>query len=161
MTLKFILNGNDQEINADADRRLVDILREEFHLLGTRDGCRSGNCGLCTVIFNGLVMPSCLIPAFRIRGCEIITVEGFSQTIEGHDIIEGFARAGVETCGFCEAAKLLSASALLDRNPRPSHDEILAAFQGIRCRCTDTDSLIEGVQAAIGIRRRRLYGRGT
>jgi carbon-monoxide dehydrogenase small subunit len=161
VTLGFILNGEDVVAKADAERRLVDILRNNFKLLGAREGCLSGVCGSCSVIFNNRVVPSCLIPAFRIRGSEIITIEGFSQTDEYQDIQEGFSRAGVETCGFCDAGKILSVETLLERNLRPSREEILAGFQGVKCRCTEPDSLIEGVLAAWDIRQRRLYGRSA
>jgi carbon-monoxide dehydrogenase small subunit len=161
MTLGFILNGEDVVAKADAERRLVDILRNHFKLLGAREGCLSGVCGACSVIFNNRVVPSCLIPAFRIRGSEIITIEGFSQTDEYQDIRKGFARAGVETCGFCDTGKILAVETLLERNLRPSREEILAGFQGIKCRCTEPDSLVEGVLATCDIRQRRLYGRSS
>jgi carbon-monoxide dehydrogenase small subunit len=161
MTVSFILNGEDVVIRTDAERRLVDILRGTFQLLGSKNGCNVGNCGACSVIFNGLVVKSCLIPAFRIRGSEIITLEGFSQTDEYQDILQGFAETGFESCGFCDTGKILSAEALLSRNPRPSRDEILPAFHDVKCRCTEPESLVQGVLAAIEKRQRRLYGRGA
>jgi carbon-monoxide dehydrogenase small subunit len=161
VTLGFILNGEDVVAKVDASRRLVDILRNNFKLLGAREGCLSGSCGSCSVIFNNRVVPSCLIPAFRIRGSEIITIEGFSQTNEYQDIREGFSRAGVETCGFCDAGKILAVETLLERNLRPSREEILAGFSGVKCRCTEPDSLAEGGLAAWDIRQRRLYGRSA
>jgi carbon-monoxide dehydrogenase small subunit len=161
MTLGFILNGEDVVVKADADRRLIDILRSHFKLLGAKEGCLSGICGSCSVIFNGKTVPSCLIPVFRIRGSEIITIEGFSQTDEYQDIQEGFSRSGVENCGYCSAGKILAVETLIERNLRPSRDEILAAFKGIKCRCTEPESLIEGVLATCDIRQRRLYGRST
>jgi carbon-monoxide dehydrogenase small subunit len=161
MTLGFILNGEDVVVKADAERRLVDILRNNFKLMGVREGCLSGICGSCSVIFNNRVVPSCLIPAFRIRGSEIITIEGFSQTDEYQDIREGFSRAGVETCGFCDTGKILAVETLIERNLRPTREEILAGFQGVKCRCTEPDSLIEGVLTTCDIRQRRLYGRSA
>jgi carbon-monoxide dehydrogenase small subunit len=161
MTLGFILNGEDVVVKADADRRLIDILRNHFKLLGAKAGCLSGVCGGCSVIFNGKVVPSCLIPAFRIRGSEIITIEGFSQTNEYQDIREGFSRSGVENCGYCDAGKILVVETLLGRNLRPTRDEILLAFRGIKCRCTEPDSLVAGVLATSEIRQRRLYGRSA
>jgi len=113
------------------------------------------------VIFNGFVSHACLIPAFRLRGSEIITIEGFSQTDEYHDIITGFARAGLESCGYCNTSKILNAAALLDRIKRPLREEIISAFNGIKCRCTDTEKLIEGIENAAEIRQRRLYGRSA
>jgi carbon-monoxide dehydrogenase small subunit len=161
MTVKFILNGEDVAVRTEADGRLLDILRGSFKLLGTKTGCLSGRCGACFVILNNNVIPSCLVPAFRVRNTEIVTIEGFAQTDEYQDIVTGFARAGVECCGYCDNGKILAASALLDRISRPSREDILAAFTGIRCRCTEPESLVEGVLAAADIRQRRFYGRGA
>jgi carbon-monoxide dehydrogenase small subunit len=161
MTINFILNGEDVVIRTEADGRLLDILRGSFKLLGAKTGCLSGRCGVCFVILNGKVVPSCLVPAFQIRNSEIITIEGFSQTDEYQDVAAGFSRAGVECCGYCDSGKILAASALLERIPRPSREEILSAFAGIRCRCTEPETLVEGVSAAADIRQRRLYGRGA
>ena len=161
MTIGFILNGEDVTVRTYADNRLVDILREVFNLLGTKTGCRSGKCGTCSVIFNGDVVKSCMIPAFKIRNSEIITIEGFSQTVEYQDIATGLDEAEVENCGFCHTGKILTAEALLAKNPRPSREEILAAFQGIKCRCTEPEELVQGITAATEYRRRRLYGRSS
>jgi carbon-monoxide dehydrogenase small subunit len=161
MTIGFILNGEDVVVRTEADTRLIDILRGTFALLGAKSGCLSGYCGACSVIFNGSVVQACLIPAFRIRGCEIITIEGFSQTDEYQDIALGFAEAGVMSCGFCDTGKILATEALLSRVPRPNREEILAAFDGIRCRCTEPESLVAGVQAVAETRQRRLYGRAS
>jgi carbon-monoxide dehydrogenase small subunit len=169
VTVNFILNGEDAEVQTGANTRLLDILRDNFKLMGAKAGCRSGNCGVCFVIVinrensreSGRVMPSCLIPAFHVRGREVITIEGFSQNNEYQDIIEGFSQAGVENCGYCDSAKILVTEALLEQTPRPSRQEILAAFRGIRCRCTDPESLVEGVLAAAETRRRRVYGRSS
>ena len=158
MKLEFILNGEDVLVQSEAESRLVDILRGSFTLLGTKSGCCIGYCGACMVIFNGAVVKSCLIPALKTQGSEIITIEGFSQTDEYQDILIGFSEAGLEGCGFCHTGKILAAGALIDRNLRPSKDEILPAFSDIRCRCTDPAELVLGVMAAADHRRRRLYG---
>jgi carbon-monoxide dehydrogenase small subunit len=161
MTIGFILNGEDVVVRTEAETRLIDILRGTFGLLGAKAGCLSGSCGACSVIFNGAVSPACLIPAFRIRGSEIITIEGFSQTDEYQDIARGFSTAGVVSCGFCDTGKILAVEALLSRKSRPGREEILAAFDGIRCRCTEPESLTAGVMAVVEIRQRRLYGRSS
>lgn len=161
MTIGFILNGEDVVVQSAADRRLVDILRENFKLLGAKAGCRLGRCGSCYILFNGKLAPSCLLPAFAVRGGEVVTIEGFAQTDEYQDIVSGFSRAGVENCGYCDAGKILAAEALLDRNPRPSGEEILSAFDGNLCRCTDARLLAEGVAQAAELRQRRLYGRSS
>jgi carbon-monoxide dehydrogenase small subunit len=159
MTIDFILNGEDVVVRSDAELRLADILRDSFSLLGTKTGCLTGCCGACIVIFNGVIVQSCLIPAFRIRGSEIITIEGFSQTDEYQDIVAGFSRAALRNCSVCESGKILTTEALLERIPRPERRQILNAFSGIRCRCIDPDTLVEAVQAAADIRQRRIYGR--
>jgi carbon-monoxide dehydrogenase small subunit len=161
MTVGFILNGEDVVVRTEADKRLIDILRGTFQLLGAKSGCLTGACGACAVIFNGVVTSSCLIPAFRVRGGEIITIEGFSQTNEYQDIVIGFSQVGLENCGFCDTGKILATEALLSRNSRPSGEDILAAFAGIKCRCTEPESLTEGVLAVADIRQRRLYGRSA
>jgi len=158
MNMTFILNGEDVTVDSNPDTRLVDILRDSFSLLGAKDGCNIGVCGTCLIIFNGDVVKSCLIPALKIRGCEIITIEGFSQTFDYQDIIQGFSETGFEDCGFCTTGRILATEALLGRNKAPSRDEILMAFSGIRCRCTEPDLLVQGVLAASEYRRRRLYG---
>ncbi|MDR0289900.1 MAG: aldehyde oxidoreductase [Treponema sp.] len=161
MTIGFILNGEDVVIRSEANMRLIDILRVNFGLLGSKTGCLTGKCGFCSVIFNGRVSHACLIPAFRLRGSEIITIEGFSQTREYQDIVDGFAQAKLESCGYCRSGKILSAEALLDRNHRPSRKDILNAFGGIKCRCTDPDKLVEGIEKTLEVRQRRLYGRSA
>jgi carbon-monoxide dehydrogenase small subunit len=161
MTIGFILNGEDVVVRAEADLRLINILRGHFGLLGAKTGCLTGKCGACSVIFNGEVVKACLIPAFRIRGSEVITIEGFSQTDDYQDIVTGFLRTGLETCEFCRTGKILTAAVLLERRSRPSREEILADFSGIRCRCTDPGGLAEAVTLAAEMRQRRLYGRSA
>jgi len=158
MTMTFILNGEDVTVDSNPETRLVEILRDDFNLLGAKDGCNIGVCGTCLIIFNGDVVKSCLIPALKIGGCEIITIEGFSQTFDYQDIIQGFSDTGFEDCGFCTTGRILATEALLGRNKAPSKEEILFAFNGIRCRCTEPDLLVKGVLAASEYRRRRLYG---
>ena len=159
MTISFILNGEDVVINSEPSVRLIDILRVDFGLLGAKAGCLTGKCGFCAVFFNGSLSHACFIPAFRVNGSEVITIEGFSQTDEYHDIIAGFAQAGLKNCGYCEASKLLNAEALLEKIKRPSRQEILSALNGIKCRCTDPEQLVEGIKNAADIRQRRLHGR--
>jgi len=161
MTISFILNGEDVVIRSDANVRLVDILRVNFGLLETKTGCLTGKCGFCAVIFNGSVSHACLIPAFRLKDSEVITIEGFSQTDEYHDIMAGFAEAKLESCGYCATSKILNAGALLERIERPSRQEILHFFSGIKCRCTDPEKLVEGIERTVELRQRRLYGRSA
>jgi len=159
MTLSFILNGEDVDIRVRTGDRLSDILRSGFGLLGVQSDCRCGRCGRCLVFLGGRLVPSCLIPAFRARGSEVVTIEGFALTDEYQDIVAGFASAGMSTCGFCESGKIMAAAALLERRTRPSPEEILEHLSSAPCRCTDPDSLVKAVQAAAEHRARRLYRR--
>jgi carbon-monoxide dehydrogenase small subunit len=161
MTIGFILNGEDVNVQTEAQVRLVDILRSKFNLLHAKSGCLSGRCGCCSVIFNGKVIPACTIPMFHVRGCEIITLEGFCKTDEYQDIMTGFAKAHVETCGYCDAAKVLAIEAFLDINSKPDKKEAAEAFDGVICRCTEHSSLIEALLITADIRQRRLYGRAS
>ncbi|MDR0567996.1 MAG: aldehyde oxidoreductase [Spirochaetaceae bacterium] len=160
MTLEFTLNGEAVMTEAQANTRLIDIVRgRPFSLTGAKTGCLIGVCGACSVIFNGKVIKSCLIPAFRVQGSDIITIEGFAKTGEYQDILGGFEKAGVEPCGYCNTGKILIAQAILAKNRQPTRNDILPKLGGIRCRCTEPESLIEAVLAAADIRQRRIYGR--
>jgi len=161
MNISFILNGEDVIIRCGAMVRLIDILRVDFGLMGTKAGCLVGKCGLCTVIFNGSVSLACLIPAFRLQKSEVITIEGFALTDEYQDIVSGFDEIELDHCEYCRTGKILVAGTLLGRSKRPSRDEILRTVDGIRCRCTDPERLAEGMEKALEIRMRRLYGRSV
>jgi carbon-monoxide dehydrogenase small subunit len=161
MTVGFILNGEDVVVRTEAGVRLIHILRESFGLFGAKSGCLNGQCGACSIIFNGNVTSACLIPAFRIKGSEIITIEGFSQTDEYHDIVTGFKEVHLGNCGYCESGKILCTEAILERFPKPTREEIIMNFSGINCRCTNIDRLVEAVNCIIDIRQRRLYGRSA
>jgi aerobic carbon-monoxide dehydrogenase small subunit len=159
MTISFILNGEDVTAKARSVDRLSDVLRDQFDLPGVQSDCRCGRCGRCLVFLDGRLVPSCLLPAFKARGREIVTLEGFSQTEDCRDVAAGFREAGVETCGFCEGPKLMAAAALLERSPRPSPPEILEHMSVAPCRCTDPEALVRAVQAASELKARRLYRR--
>jgi len=156
MTINFILNGEDVVFNGETGVRLIDILRENFGLFGAKPGCLAGQCGACSVILNGKVSPACLIPAFKIKGCEIITIEGFSQTIEYQEIIKGFADVHLGNCGYCEAGKILCTEAILDQNISPTKEDILIGFSGIKCRCTNAERILKAIKLISTIRLRRL-----
>jgi carbon-monoxide dehydrogenase small subunit len=161
MTINFILNGEDVVFRGEAGVRLIDILRGSFGLFGAKAGCLSGQCGACSVLLDGQVSPACLIPAFKIRGSEVITIEGFSQTVEYQEIIDGFIESHLGNCGYCEAGKILCTEALLDKSLSPAKEEILMAFSGIKCRCTNVERLIKAVNIIAGTRERRLFGRSS
>ena len=155
----FILNGEDVIIHSKANIRLIDILRNNFGLLKTKTGCLCGKCGFCSVLFNGSICLACMIPAFKLHRNEIITIEGFSHTNEYQDIVKGFAAAGLSPCAYCINSKILVAAALLEKSKRPEKKEILDAYGGVKCRCSEPEKLLEAIEKTIDIRHRRLYGR--
>jgi aerobic carbon-monoxide dehydrogenase small subunit len=159
MIIGFILNGDDVSAKADPEDRLIDLLREQFRLFGAKAGCYAGKCGSCSVLLNGRVVPSCMVPVFAARSTEIITIEGFVQTVDYLDIEKGFRKAGIETCGYCASAKILTAHALLETNPDPDIEAIRTAFSGIVCRCNEFNGLSQAVRESAIARQRRIYGR--
>jgi aerobic carbon-monoxide dehydrogenase small subunit len=159
VTVSFILNGEDVVAKARSVDRLSDLLRNSFGLLGVRSDCRCGRCGRCLVFLDGRLVPSCIVPAFSVRSKEVVTIEGFSQTEDYRDIADGFKAAGAESCGFCEAPKIMVAAALLERTPRPSPRQILEHMSSAPCRCTDPEAIVKAVQAVAELRARRLYRR--
>jgi carbon-monoxide dehydrogenase small subunit len=161
MNINFILNGDDVNIQCEPAVRLIDILRKGFGLFDTKSGCLTGQCGACSVFINGQLSPACLLPAFKIRDTEIITIEGFSKTIEYEEIITGFQYSHLGNCGYCETGKILCTEALLDKIPIPSKEEILMGFSGIKCRCTNAERLVKAVNIISGIRQRRLNGNAS
>ena len=161
MNVNFILNGDDVTVRCEEAARLIDVLREHFGLFGAKSGCLTGQCGACSVFINGQLSPSCLVPAFRIRGSEIITIEGFSKTIEYEEIKTGFQYSHLGNCGYCEAGKILCTEAILDKHISPSKEEILLGFSGIKCRCTNAERLVRAVTIVAGLRQRRLNGRAS
>jgi carbon-monoxide dehydrogenase small subunit len=156
MKIRFSLNGVSASIDVDPGERLSTILRDWFHLKGTKCGCLQGRCGTCSVIWNGAITASCLVPAFRLPGTKIITIEGFVKTNNYRDIENGFARVPVIMCGYCDSAKTLTAESLLVNNSGLDREEILSAYTGIRCTCTNPDALVDGVLAAAKERKARL-----
>lgn len=133
--LKFTLNGEPMEIPVSPSDMLVDIIREKLHLTGTKIGCGMGECGACTVIMNGETVASCLVPALKAMGANIETVEGVGKQ-ELHPVQEAFMDLSAIQCGYCTPGMIVSAKALLDKNPNPSSVEIREAISGNICRCT-------------------------
>lgn len=155
MIIPFELNGAMVYIDSNPAERLVHILRQRYHLTGSKEGCLSGRCGSCMVLMNGNPVPSCIVPVFQARNASIETIEHFRKGDECRDILDGFASAGVTMCGYCDAGKILIADAILRSNERPSKDDIKSMFSGNLCRCTSIDDLVEGVRQAAIIRRKR------
>ncbi len=142
------VNGIDHVIEIEENRRLLDVLREELSLTGTKEGCGIGECGACTVILNGEAVNSCLILAVQADGGTVLTVEGLEQEGEMSRLQKAFLEHGAVQCGFCTPGMLMSAKALLDRNPHPTEAEIREAIAGNLCRCTGYKQIVEAIDAA-------------
>jgi aerobic-type carbon monoxide dehydrogenase small subunit (CoxS/CutS family) len=141
------INGIRYEREIDSGMRLLDFIREEIKLKGVKEGCGEGECGACTVILNGNAVNSCIIYAASIDGAEIITIEGIGGK-ELDPIQRAFIDAGAVQCGYCTPGMILSAKALLDKNPEASEEEIRAGISGNLCRCTGYDKIVKGVLLA-------------
>jgi carbon-monoxide dehydrogenase small subunit len=144
------VNGERHEIAVEPYHTLLKVLREELGLTGTKRGCDQGECGACTVLMDGLPVPSCLMLAVQAQGREITTIEGLAQERELHPLQQAFIEHFGFQCGFCTPGMILTAKALLDRNPHPTKGEIKEAIAGVICRCTGYVQVIEAIQAAAG-----------
>ena len=146
--ISFRLNNKEYQIEADPCDRMLDVLRNDLNLRGTKEGCGVGECGACTVVINGKAVTSCLVAAGQMDGADILTVEGLSQTEIGSVLQRCFIDNGAVQCGFCTPGMLMSAYALLQVNPDPSRDEIRQAIAGNLCRCTGYVPILDSIEAA-------------
>jgi aerobic-type carbon monoxide dehydrogenase small subunit (CoxS/CutS family) len=146
--LTLRVNGETRTVAAEPHHTLLEVLREELDLTGTKHGCELGECGACTVLLDGVPILSCLTLPQQIGQGEILTVEGLANGPELHPLQTAFAEEGAAQCGYCTPAMLLSAKALLDANPRPTRDEIAQAISGNLCRCTGYTAIYEAVEKA-------------
>ncbi|MEW6663859.1 MAG: (2Fe-2S)-binding protein [Thermodesulfobacteriota bacterium] len=143
--IRVTINGVRQALSIPANRMLVDLLREDLGLTGTKKGCESGECGACSVILDGRLVDSCLVPAMKVDGSEILTVEGLAEDNELHPIQKAFWENGAVQCGYCTPGMLLSAKSLMDENPTPTKQDIQAALAGNLCRCTGYVKIIDAI----------------
>jgi len=148
MKVRINVNGNWMERETMPDRLLVDFLREDLGLTGTKKGCEEGECGACTIILDGKTVLSCLVPAVKAQGAEILTVEGMAEGNKLHPIQQAFWEEGAVQCGYCTPGMLLSAKALLDENPAPGVEEVKEAISGNLCRCTGYSKIVRAIQVA-------------
>ncbi len=148
MTIRFVLNGNAVQIEAPADRRVVDLLREDLGLTGTKEGCGGGECGACTILVDGESRLSCLMLAAQLEGRAVTTIEGMARDGVLHPVQEAFVRCGAVQCGFCTPGMILSASALLKQRPDAGRLEIRAGLSGNLCRCTGYAKIVDAVEEA-------------
>lgn len=146
--IKFNLNHNDVEIDLDPTTRLLDVLRNHFNLLGTKEGCGEGSCGACVVLMDGYSVNSCLLPLANVEGHEIITIEEFSKTKRYEVLKDAFAEEGGSQCGFCTPGMIIASESVLSHNPHPSEEEVRAGLAGNLCRCTGYQAIVNAVLIA-------------
>ena len=142
------INGDAYELAVVPSHTLLEVLREDARLTGTKHGCEQGECGLCTVLIDGRPQFSCLTLAIEAQGADIRTVEGLATSGELHPLQQAWGETGASQCGYCTPGMLMSAQALLERNPSPSRTEIREALAGNLCRCTGYQAIIEAVELA-------------
>jgi carbon-monoxide dehydrogenase small subunit len=153
IALSFTLNGKAIKIAVDPSTLLVDLLREDLGLTGTKVGCREGECGACTVLIDGEAYNSCLIPALKVQGRDVMTIEGLQKSDGSLDPIQqAFMEAGAAQCGFCTPGMILNAKALLSSNPNPDEHEIRKALSGVLCRCTGYRKIVEAVKNVAAVK---------
>ena len=155
MLVKFRINGDPVEVSLKAgDRLLVDVLREDLRLTGTKHGCGIGACGTCTVIMDGYPIASCLQLAAMCDGTDIRTIEGLAGTATLHPVQQAFVNQSALQCGICIPGHVMAACALLDRNPDPTDDEIRASADSVYCRCTGYVRILDAYKEAIALSRK-------
>jgi len=152
MMINIQINGTAHALDAPPMKRLLDVLREDVHLTGTKEGCGEGECGACSVIVDGEVINSCLVPVCQVSGSAILTVEGLARDGRLDPLQQAFLECGGAQCGICTPGMLIAARALLDETPRPSRDEIKEAIAGNLCRCTGYVKIIDAIQQAAASR---------
>ena len=151
--IQFTLNGKSITREVPSHRLLLDLLRDEIGLTGTKEGCGTGDCGACTVIMNGKPVNSCLVLSGELDGADLTTIEGLKIGPELHSIQKAFIQDGGAQCGYCTPGMLMMSKALLDENPDPSEEDIRFALSGNLCRCTGYAKIIQAVQDAAAMMR--------
>lgn len=147
--IKVKVNGKMMEAEVSGNMRLLDLVRDTFNLTGTKEGCAVGECGACTVVMDGSAVCSCLVLAAQCDGAEVTTVEGLATDATSRAVQESFVEHGGVQCGFCTPGLLLSTKALLDKNPRPTEEELKDALEGNICRCTGYQPILNSIKAVI------------
>ena len=147
IALNIVVNGERLRLKIPPNLRLIDLLRDELRLTGTKEGCGVGECGACTVVVDGEAVNACLVLAGQCEGKEVLTIEGLEKNGDLHPLQKAFIEHGAVHCGFCTPGMIMSAYALLQKNPRPGEEEIARCISGNLCRCTGYKQIIEAVQA--------------
>jgi len=147
-SVEFILNGKSVSLSVSPTDTLLDVLRDNLYMTGTKKGCGKGECGACTVLIDGEAVNSCLIPAMKVSGRSVETIEGIGSEDDLHPLQEEFVNKAAIQCGFCTPGMIMSAKALLDKTTRPTKEQVKEAISGNLCRCTGYVKIEEAVQAA-------------
>ena len=147
--VKFRVNGETVSVDVEPTKTLLDVLREDLFLTGTKRGCDSGECGACTVLLSGQAVNSCLVLASELDGQDVLTIEGLSKDPrELHPLQKAFIEEGAVQCGFCSTGMIMTAKAILDMNPDPTEDEVKHAIAGNLCRCTGYSKILRAILSA-------------
>jgi len=160
LTIGFIINGQKKTIETTPSTRLLDLIRDDLHLTGTKEGCGKGECGACTVIMNGELVASCLVLAPQADGAVITTIEGIGGGNDLDPIQEAFIETGAVQCGFCTPGMILAAKKLLEENPHPDEEEIKRGISGNLCRCTGYQKIFDAIKLAANKLSTRGGGKG-
>jgi carbon-monoxide dehydrogenase small subunit len=146
--IKFVLNGKEEISSSGANERLLDVLRNEFHLTGVKCGCKEGECGACSVIIDGKLANSCLVAMGSVEGSTVVTIEGYRKTERYAVLDKAYASVGAVQCGFCTPGMVLASECILAGNPDPTIDEIREGISGNLCRCTGYNAIAEAIGIA-------------
>ena len=146
--INFVLNHKNITVKTDTMRRLLDVLRDDLGIMGTKEGCGEGECGACSVLLNGRLVNACLTAMGSMEGAEVLTIEGYRETNRFRVLEAAFAEAGAVQCGFCTPGMLMAAEALLRTHPNPDDNEIRDGISGNLCRCTGYNMIVEAIKLA-------------
>jgi carbon-monoxide dehydrogenase small subunit len=149
--LRFVVNGDPVEVAVEPATTLLECLRQDLHLTGSKQGCDKGDCGACTVLLDGRAVLACLVLAHAVAGRQVTTVEGLASAGRLHPLQDAFDSQGAAQCGFCTPGMLMSAFALLEENAQPTREEVRQALAGNLCRCTGYTKILDAVVTAAGV----------
>jgi aerobic-type carbon monoxide dehydrogenase small subunit (CoxS/CutS family) len=158
VTVRFEVNGDERRVATDPERRLLEVLREDLQLTGTKYGCGEGQCGACLVLVDGAPARSCLLPAAAVDGKSVTTIEGLARGEELHPVQAAFLEEGAVQCGYCTSGMILAAAALLETTPAPTDEQIVAGMNGHLCRCNGYVKIVKAVRRAAATTKERRRG---
>ena len=150
MQIELIVNGKTERLDVPGGKRLLDVLREDLHLTGVKEGCGEGECGACTVLMDGEAVHSCMVLAGQLTGHSVTTIEGLEEDGRLGVLQNAFVEQGAVQCGYCTPGMIMSAAGLLNRTPDPTEEEIRVALSGNSCRCSGYVQIVRAVRRAAG-----------